>query len=144
MELTKTEITAANYLFNEPDRVVVFGGLGDRILKGYTDHGFNEAPGEENFLELFDAVEEFHLSENQFHEYLDRMFLIKRKEDGKLFGLSHWVDISSNDPQFESNGSQFGVEINTDDWTEEDWYDYPSPYVFLPVVPFTITGYKLA
>lgn len=147
MIITKEEIKNQDYIINEPERVILFGEVATDFLKDYIffSDKTETDPAEKKLFELFELEEGFNMADDQVGaRYPERMFTLKRKSDGKVFGFQHPVDPSGQYEDFDSNGDSNEVEVDTDNWTEEDWDEYPVPYVFLPVVPFTLTGYKFA
>lgn len=146
MDITREEVAAENYFMEKPDMVVLFGKLAMNVIRGYISFS-QDAPGTEEFLAEFEVPENFYLGdENEsFNDYITRMHVIVRKSDGQMFGFKHWADTINQDVDYDSNAYQHDIEIDTTGWTDEDWgSSYPSPFVFLPIVPFTITGYKYA
>lgn len=83
------------------------------------------------------------LENDDFYQGLNKITVIRRKSDGKLFGYSWWDDISKHGQSYmESNGDEYGIECDTsaDDF---DWdNDYVSYWVFEPVVEASLVIYK--
>lgn len=80
------------------------------------------------------------LENGDFYQGLNKISVIRRKSDGKLFGYSWWHDISKyGDALIEPNGSEYGLVCDTD---ANDWDNYVSYYVFEPVVESSIVIYK--
>lgn len=147
MIITKEEIKNQGYIIDEPERVILFGEVATDFLKGYIffSDKVDTDPAEKKLFELFELEDEFHMADDQLGaRFPERMFTLKRKSDDKIFGFQHPVDVTGQYEDFDSNSDANDVEVDTENWTEDDWDGYPVPYVFLPVVPFTITGYKFA
>lgn len=120
--------------------VVIPRGLAPYLIGKYADpndwkyeDAFN-APVLEKFLAEYELVLEGapYMGDPQEGWYQGVTFtsVIRRKSDGELFGYNWWEPISKHgEPYFEGNGDDFGLGY-------ED-------YVFLPVKPFTITGYEV-
>lgn len=101
------------------------------------------------FLEQFEVVKprgHWLADPNEdYYQGVNVMSVIRRKSDGRLFGFQYWTPISKHGEasiEFDAEKHGFNYEIPEGfDWDN----DYlPSPYVWLPVEPFTITGYKAA
>ncbi len=133
-----------NKFISENDRVIIYDEFGEEVA--YNDLDINYAEGEDKeellaFLEIFEVVtngngtNEFLSSEtSSYGEGLEVMSIIRRKSDGRLFGYEHW-----------SNGGYSSIEPNGDEHNiahEGSDDDYSEAYVWLPVEPFTVTGYK--
>lgn len=85
------------------------------------------------------------LESEDFYQGLNMITVIRRKSDGRLFGYSWWDDISKHGESYiEENGDEYGIEQPKDtdsddfDW-DNDWVHF---YVFVPVEPFNIIGYR--
>lgn len=83
------------------------------------------------------------LEDDDFYRGLNTITVIRRKNDGKLFGYSWWQDNSKHgEDSMEPNGDEYGLECDTDvegfDWDT----DYVSYYVFEPVEAYYITAYR--
>ena len=79
-----------------------------------------------------------------FYQGIEVMAVIKRKSDGRLFGFQYWTPIAKySETEIEPNGEEVGLPFEVPDGF--DWNNdyYPSAYVWLPIEPFTITGYKI-
>lgn len=63
-----------------------------------------------------------------YYQGISVMTVIRRKSDGQLFGYKYWKPIAKHGEDYlEPNGDDHGFDFGD--------------YVFLPVEPFTITGY---
>lgn len=83
------------------------------------------------------------LADTDFYQGLNMVTVIRRLSDGKLFGYFWFDDISKHGESYvESNGEDFGLK-GYDDSGDFDWdNEYVSYYVFEPVEPFDIQGYR--
>jgi len=149
--------TIVERLVVEDDRVIMRGSLGPDVL---LDIAYSGTTGYEQFKELFELVKDggdnsHHLAAEDYYQGLTVMTVIRRKSDGRLFGYCWWDDISKHgSSQYESNGDEHGFEwdedvrfaqdsADADDEGDDDDSDGAnSVYVWLPVEPFTITGYR--
>lgn len=120
-------------IINEPDRVVLTGEWASEVLYDVTYSGTENL---EKFNEQFETVHgDFPANPDEdYYQGMLFMSLIRRKSDGRLFGYERWEMLAKYDdaPQAEPNGWDYGFETDDD------------VYVWLPVEPFTITGYKIS
>jgi hypothetical protein len=148
---------------NEPDRVILRGDLAEDVIwhpdinSDNLDHWYYDAPIEAVAAVLadFDILQPPHgangafLADTDFYQGVNAMRVLRRKSDGRLFGYKYW-DTAGNDswePDNSGNGDDHPgtnlPEPDTNapgfDW-DRDWP--PQTYVFLPVEPYTITGYR--
>jgi hypothetical protein len=129
----------------EEDRVILRGELATDVLFGTA---YSATPAFDEFDALFEIVEGTHLAEEDYYQGLRVMALIRRRADGRLFGYQYFDDISKDSKYTlqEPNGDEHGfewddaLEVELDEDGEAD--DLNKVYVWLPVVPFTITGYR--
>lgn len=137
--MTDTE----NTFINKADRVILYDALGSEvihdILWGSDDYGAK-------FLEQFEVLEGRTVSDpnEDYYQGINLIRLIRRKADGRLFGFQYWEDISKHgDAEIEANGDEHGLEFEPP--SDFDWVNgyFPQAYVFLPVEPFTVTGYQV-
>lgn len=134
-----------NSFIVEEDKLVVFDELGEHLSRGI---GIPSNASEETisrFNELFEPVENLNTlgnPEEDFYQGITFITLIRRKSDGQLFGYEYF-DMFSDGAECEPNGDENGYEFETPD--NHDWENdyYPAVYVFLPVRPFTVTGYTI-
>jgi len=142
-------MSTKNTFVNEPDRVIVYDDLGSAAVNNGLEWVDDEVEATAAaFLELFEPVEargHFMADPNEdFYQGIEVMAVIKRKSDGRLFGYQYWTPIAKHsETEIEPNGEQAGVPFELPDGF--DWNNdyYPSAYVWLPIEPFTITGYKI-
>jgi hypothetical protein len=127
----------------EDDRVILRGAyFAGKVIRNV---GFSGDEGWDEFCELFEIVEGpggTWLAAEDYYQGLTAMALIRRKSDGRLFGYPYWDDISSHGSSYhQANGYAHGFG---DEWDEVlSDADLQSVYVWLPVEPFTITGYRI-
>ena len=129
----------------EEYRVILRGSLATDVL---FDVAYSGTPGIEEFNERFEIVKKTHLAKEDYYQGLTVMALIRRRSDDRLFGYERFDDISKhgNASFHEPNGEQHGfdydesLEVEPDEDGETD--DMNEIYVWLPVQPFTITGYR--
>lgn len=119
---------------DQDSRVITYDELtGDIFNYKYNDED-EQSEELDKFLAEFEVVlpsrnsyllaEEVNFSGDSF----ECMVVIKRKSDGQLYGYKYYESVS-NGAWDSPNGKEYGI---TD----------PEAYVWLPVAPFTITGYK--
>lgn len=140
-----TDMQKKPALVIEPDRVIMVGEeWPSEIVCGvqgsWTENieEFNEA------FETFGKGKEFLARPKEdFYQGATFMTVIRRKSDGRLFGYERWDAIGKNassDAEPEANGDKHGLES---EWNEDFTECVAGPYwVWLPVEPFTVTGYK--
>ncbi|WP_332645066.1 hypothetical protein [Aeromicrobium sp.] len=130
-------------LIIEPDRVIMRGEWATEII---FDVAYSETENIKEFQSRFEIVKGDHLADpnESFYQGVEFMALIKRKSDERLFGYPYWRPIAkyadSDDPA--DNGEENGIEYEWDDETDE--IKGGAAWVWLPVEPFTVTGYKIA
>lgn len=120
-------------IINEPDRVVLVGEWGLEIIYYVTYSGTENLA---EFLSEFEIVTGNFMADpgEDFYQGVLFMSLIRRLSDGKLFGYERWENVAKyNDAdEAQPNGDEHGFESESE-----------TPYwVWLPVKPFTITGYE--
>lgn len=149
---------------NEPDRVILRGKLATEVIIGGDDmaatdpeHWYHDVAHEvaAPFLAEFDIPSPPHgcngawLENTDFYQGINAMRVIRRKADGRMFGYCYW-DTAGNDnweSDPHSNGDDHpGANLPEPD-TDVPGFDWdtvwpPSTYVFLPVEPYVITGYR--
>jgi len=143
----KIDESTRNALVVEQDRVIIYDSLGEDVIWDQLE--YSEIPERvQAFQELFEIVEPrryWMANPNEdFYQGIEVMIVIRRKSDSRLFGFNYWTPVSKHgEAQVESNGDSNGFDWDIPD--DYDWNEdyYPNPYVFLPVEPFTITGYKI-
>lgn len=132
-------------ILNEPDRVGFRGEPGEEVAQGRLDGWYENVSEQEqeefkaSFNEQFEFPGKQFMANPQedYYQGIEFMTVIRRKSDGRLFGFQYWEDISKHGESYiEPNGDKHGFEYDLESEDEEDWY------VFTPVEPFTITGYK--
>lgn len=117
----------------ETDRVIFRDEAANCVLWG----DFYDLTPEERavFEENFEHVTTFALGDpdEDWYQGVSATAVIRRKSDGKLFGYPYWTSISKHgEPYIQDNGEHHGFEDSE-----------AAVYVWLPVEPFTITGYKV-
>jgi hypothetical protein len=139
-------MSTENTFVNEPDRVIIYDELATGVIH---DVLYGEIPEvEETFAEQFEIVKPrgHFLADptESFYQGIEVMAVIKRKSDGRLFGYQYWTPVSKHgEAMVESNGDQNGLKFDVPDGFNWDEDYFPMPYVWLPIEPFTITGYKI-
>jgi hypothetical protein len=80
------------------------------------------------------------MAENPIESYqgLAKVMLLQDNKNHKNYGYFFWEDIGkhSDGPFYEPNGDEYGLEYGED---EDGEYSY---FVYRPVHPFPITGYR--
>lgn len=130
-----------NAIINEPDRVVFSGEDAEAIVYGSLP--YDESVRAE-FEELFELDRSDYLRNTDFYQGVKMMRVIKRREDGRLFGYEYeeapGIDSFDQHLEPEPNGEYHGFETELD----EDFEQVAGPfYVFLPVHEITIKGFEL-
>ncbi|MGG7510931.1 hypothetical protein [Plantibacter sp. YIM 135249] len=143
-------MSTENTFVNETDRVIVYDDLGESVIHDSLEWAYEESEKERNasFLAEFEVVKggRYWLAnpDDDFYQGVDVIAVIKRRSDSRLFGFQYWTSISKHaEPYIESNGDENGLEFDPPAGFDWDNDYFPHPYVFLPVEPFTITGYKI-
>lgn len=78
------------------------------------------------------------LEDDDFYQGLNMITVIRRVEDGKLFGYSWWNNISKHGEAYiQDNSDEYGIESDAED--DEHCYSY---FVFTPVEEYSITAYR--
>lgn len=125
----------------EEDRVILRGELATDVI---SDVAWSETPGIDEFKESFEVLGDDFPGDPKESWYQGVTFtsVIRRKSDNRLFGFSWWTPVSKHgEPFIESNYEEHGIEVEyTKDWEPIGG----EPFVFLPVEPFTVTGYAVA
>lgn len=131
---------------DEGNRVILRGQLAEDIIHGYFTFMEKDTPGYDDFVAQFETPDEDFIATpaDAWHNWGYYMRIIKRVSDGKLFGYPYndTVHPHSQGAEFENNAEENGLTVEYGDGYQ-DVVD-GMPYVFLPVEPFTMTGYKLA
>ena len=144
-------MSTQNTIIDDGNRVIIYEELASAVIfdvMGYPDDESMKA-GEDKFAKLFELVKPeqglfFANPKDSFYQGVEAMCVIQRRTDGALFGFQYWTPIAKNtDIDLEPNGDENGLEFDVPDGFDWDNDYYPKPYVFLPVEPFTITGYKI-
>lgn len=150
-------------LLIEPDRVIMRGALGARAAEAFLGYSAREE-GSKEFFAAFDYVEgpgssEWFLADpaEDFDGTVQAMTVIRRLSDGCLFGYTFRTSVHGSErgtPQ--PNGDDHGLGytdpgdeacLRFEDgepvrWQDPEAEDDPfEVWVWLPVQPFTITGY---
>lgn len=137
------------------DEVVILGDAARDILfadKGeiiFSRESITDAQVEE-FNSLFAILAEDNVlgdPNEDFYQGVTFIKVIRRLSDDKLFGYTYWTPVSKNGETYlEANGTDHGYNF-PDELTDAPGFnwdeDYVSAWVFLPVKPFTVTGYEL-
>lgn len=131
----------------EEDRVILFDQLAQDVI--YDMMEFPDAPEEiiARFKDEFEVLgDEFMSDPNEsFYQGISFITVIKRKRDGRLFGYVFWRPVAKHaEPYLDNNAEEHGFDWEVPDGHDWDEDYYPEAYVFLPVEPFTITGYQIA
>ncbi len=133
-----------NKFLVEPDRVIIFDQLAESVLFDQLDYSDAPQVSVAEFKEQFDIVgRKFLQPDEDFYQGVNFLTVIRRKTDQALFAYEVWTPVSDHgEPYFEANGDQHGFEWEYPD--DFDWdNDYrPETYVFLPVKPIFLPGYK--
>ena len=136
-----------NTFVNEPNRVIIYDELAKDVIYAWLDPTKYPESGQQ-FLDEFEFIKPvgYFLAEpnEDFYQGINVMAVIKRKADGKLFGYEYWTSVSKyGEAMIESNGEKHGFDFDIPpnfDWNNDY---YPGVFVWLPIEPFTITGYKI-
>ena len=137
-----------NTVVVEEDRVILYDDLATAVIYDQLDYSGIDAEAA-TFLERFEIVKPdrgyFEADPDEdYYQGISVMAIIRRKSDGRLFGYQYWTPIAKYaDADIEPNGILHGFEFDPPagfDWNNDH---YPHVYVWLPVEPFTITGYKI-
>lgn len=128
------------------DKVVIYDDLAENIILYDLDYLPDEAKdGAESFRSGFRIVNRERVHGNPgetYYQGITFIRVIERLSDGKLFGYLYWEDVSKHGSRsVEPNGEKYGFDFEWDEWQDEGYW--PSVYVFLPVEPFSITGYHV-
>lgn len=129
-------------IINEPDRVVLVGEWATEVIYDVTYSGTENIGA---FEADFEIVSGHHLADpgESFYQGVLFMALIRRRADGRLFGYPYWKPIAKHAEVEDEgpNGDEHGFEATFN----EDYTEYVTGpfYVWLPVEPFTITGYQI-
>lgn len=129
-------------LIVEPDRVIMRGDWGSEVIYDVT---WSETENIADFEAAFEIVSGHHMADpkESFYQGVEFMALIRRKADGRLFGYPYWKPVAKHAEAEDvgPNGEDHGFEATFN----EDYTEYvDGPYwVWLPVEPFTITGYRI-
>lgn len=135
-------MSTENALVVEQDRVVIYDELARDII---SDVAWSGTPNYAAFEEQFEIISGTHMADpkESFYQGIAVMAIIKRKADDRLFGFEYWTPVSKHgEALIESNASENDLEFEVPDGFDWGGDYYPDIYVFLPVEPFTITGYK--
>lgn len=132
-----------------PEKVALKNGIGKDVVWSNLDYGDESTEAERDaFLSAFEVVKDEKHKRDWFHtdgdlyQGTNKMIVIRRKSDGKLFGFSYW-----------EGGGKYGeamVEANGDDhdlpttWDKDDYTTIDEWYVFLPVVEEPLPAYRFA
>lgn len=144
-------MSTKNAIINEDNRVIIYDELAKSVIIAMLGYAYDddEAVAEAKFSELFEIVKPdqklfFADPADSFYQGVNAIAVIRRKSDGTLFGFQYWTPIAKyGEPSFEPNGDDHGLEFDVPDGFDWENDYYPEPFVFLPVEPFTITGYKI-
>lgn len=144
-------MSTENTVVSESDRVIIYDDTAKAVIYGSMGWPESESQkaGEAEFAELFEVVKSgqdlfFANPTDSFYQGVEAMRVIRRKADGVLFGFPYWKPIAKYDEyEIDGNGDQHGLKFDAPDDFDWDNDYYPEPFVFLPVEPFTITGYKI-
>ena len=134
----------------ENEMLILWDSVGRNAVYGEKPEYFEDYDEEEGDEVDFEKLKETYANFREQYELLGYKFLgdpkedfyqghkyttvYKRISDGALFGFTYWQGGGKyGEAWIEPNGDDFGI----------GWDDpRGSAYVFLPVEPFTITGYK--
>lgn len=125
----------------EDNKIVVYDELANTIIDNVS-WGYDPEL-EELFLNEFEVIHGTHPATKSFGKYQAVMSVIKRKSDGKLFGFEYDYGPFGGENHIESNGEFYGYGFEPP--ADFDWENdhFPLAYVWLPIEPFTIIGYKV-
>jgi hypothetical protein len=133
-----SETTSLPAFLDEGSRIVTFD-IKEELTRSIIEDDFsrNSEESQKQFLSKFEIISPqtnyVHLSQ-PVEQYGDGnihcMSVIKRKSDGKLFGYPYTI-ADGDGAWIERNGETHGFERAN------------YAYIWLPVTPFTITGYSL-
>ena len=138
-------MTEVSRFVAEENRVILRGDLAESVL---LDVAYSGTPGIEEFREQFEIVKGTHLAKEDYYQGLRVMALIRRRSDGRLFGYEYFDDISKhgdgtfNEPNGDKHGFDYDESLETEPGEDGETDDMNEIYVWLPVQPFTITGYR--
>lgn len=139
-------MSTENTIVDDGNRIIIYDELAESVIHGYPE---DADEGSEEFAAAFEIVKSeqglhFANPTDSFYQGVQAMRVIRRKADSKLFGFDYWKPIAKYDEfDLSCNGDENGLEFDVPDGF--DWNNdyYPRPFVFLPVEPFIITGYKI-
>lgn len=130
-----------SFITNEPDRIIFHNEeLAEEVIH---DIAWEQTPGIDDFNELFEPFggRDLLCSED-YYQGLNKVCVIRRKSDGRLFGFEYFDDISKHgETWIEANGHDVLGDPDDPEWYNDD--NYEEPYVFLPVEPFEIQAYRV-
>lgn len=118
---------------NEEERVLIYDELGTDIIYDMLRYPDSDRPTVDEFEEEFEVLGTEFPGDPKESYYQGMTFtaIIKRKNDGRLFGYPYWKPIAKyDDYDVVSNGDEYGFE-------DQD------VYVFLPVKEFSVQGYEV-
>jgi hypothetical protein len=125
---------------SEPDRIIMYGDWVTAVILDVI-YGENEDL-ESDLAAHFEIDSTDYLGDPNEPFYQGSLFtrIITRKSDGRKFGYSFWAAKGHDgfECEPEPNGDANGLEK---EWIDDD--SYCPIWVWLPVAPFTITGYKV-
>lgn len=142
-------MSTENQVVDKGDLVVIYDDLAGDVIHDMLGYSGVSPTRVEAFKEAFEVVppKRGHWMadpDEDFYQGINVMAVIRRKADGKLFGFEYWTPIAKHaEVHIEANGDEHGLEFDVPDGFDWDNDYYPSAYVFQPVEPFTITGYKI-
>lgn len=130
----------------EEDRLLLFDEFGAEAVQSKYWR-YSEFPEtRDKFLEEFELVgaELFGDPKEDFYQGILFITVFRRKSDGRLFGYPHWEPVAKHaEAYLEPNGGEHGFDWDIPEGHNWDDDYLPEVYVFLPVEPFTITGYQI-
>ncbi len=135
------DVSAKNTVVDLGDKVAIFDELGRAVVTNEIRYDAFLEKEAADFYNKFRVVNDSRMLSNPnetFSEELDLIRVIERLSDGQLFGFEYSEDISEyGEAYVNPNGEEHGFDFEWDD----DYF--PQVYVFLPVTPFTVTGYEV-
>ncbi|WP_037162583.1 hypothetical protein [Rhodococcoides fascians] len=146
-------LTPAPYVA-ETNRVILRGTLGEIIAgkHGTTTDALQWIANAEQaradldaFLVDYEIINDvgINLASESYDEWLETMRVIRRREDGRYFGFAVQKDLAGHTgDECAANGWQHGFDP---EWVEDEaLWAASQVWVFTPVYPFVIHGYRHA
>ena len=143
--MTEVEFT----IVDMPEKVALKNEIGKDVVWCNLTYGAESTEAErEAFLSAYEVVKDGKHDRDWFHtdgdlyQGTNKMIVIRRKSDGKLFGFSYWQGGGKyGEAMVEANGDDHNLPSSWDDRTGETIDEW---YVFLPVVEEPLPAYRFA